>query len=38
MNQLSYHVDKRKLDKEGLNLNSKIADDIKDTMKLLKNI
>ena len=38
MNQLSYHVDKRKLDKEGLHLNCKIADDIKDTMKLLKNI
>ncbi len=38
MNQLSYHVDKRKLNKEGLDLNSKIIDDIKDTMKLLKNI
>ena len=38
MNQLSYHVDKRKLDKEGLILNSKIADDIKDTMELLKNL
>lgn len=38
MNQLSYHVDKRKLNKEGLDLNSKITEDIKDTMKLLKNI
>ena len=38
MNQLSYHVDKRKLNKEGLDLNSKITEDIKDTMKLLRNI
>ena len=38
MNQLSYHVDKRKLDKEGLFLRSRIIDDIKDTMKLLNNL
>ncbi len=38
MNQLSYHVDKRKLNNEGLNLNNKIINDIRDTMKLLKNI
>ena len=38
MNQLSYHVDKRKLNNEGLKLNNKIINDIKDTMKLLKNI
>ena len=38
MNQLSYHVDKKKLDKEGLYLNSKIVNDIKDTIKLLKNL
>lgn len=38
MNQLSYHVDKRKLDNEGLYLSSKIVNDIKDTMKLLKNL
>jgi len=38
MNQLSYHVSKKKLNKEGLNLKNKISDDIKDTIKLLKNI
>ena len=38
MNQLSYHVDKKKLNKEGLFLTNKISDDIKDTIKLLKNI
>ena len=38
MNQLSYHVDKRKLNNEGLKLNNKIINDIKDTMKLFKNI
>jgi nucleoside-diphosphate-sugar epimerase len=38
MNQLSYHVDKKKLNKEGLSLKNKISDDIKDTIKLLKNI
>ena len=38
MNQLSYHVDKRKLNKEGLFLNNKIENDVKDTMKLLMYI
>lgn len=38
MNQLSYHVDKKKLDKEGLLLENKIIHDIKDTIKLLRNI
>ena len=38
MNQLSYHVDKRKLNKEGLFLKNKIEIDIKETLKLLKNI
>ena len=34
MNQLSYHVDNRKLKKLGLNLNSNIQQDIKETLKL----
>jgi nucleoside-diphosphate-sugar epimerase len=38
MNQLSYHVSKDKLNKEGLYLKNKIIHDIEDTMKLLKNI
>ncbi len=38
MNQLSYHVDKKKLNNEGLFLKNKISNDIEDTMKLLKNI
>ncbi len=38
MNQLSYHVSKEKLNKEGLVLNSDIEKDIKDTINLLKNI
>jgi len=38
MNQLSYHVDKRKLNSEGLYLKNKIINDVKDTMKLLDNI
>ena len=38
MNQLSYHVDKRKLNKEGLFLKNRIEIDIKETLKLLKNI
>ena len=36
MNQLSYHVSKDKLNKEGLKLNNKIKFDIKDTLNLLK--
>jgi len=38
MNQLSYHVDNRKLLKKGLSLSNKIENDIKDTLNLLKNI
>ncbi len=38
MNQLSYHVSKKKIQREGLNLNYDIENDIKDTLKLLGNI
>ena len=38
MNQLSYHVDKKKLNREGLFLKRKIEVDIKNTLRLLKNI
>ncbi len=38
MNQLSYHVSKKKLNKEGIRLNNKIKNDIRDTLILLKNI
>tara|TARA_X000001036_G_scaffold432125_1_gene467546 strand:- start:78 stop:1001 length:924 start_codon:yes stop_codon:yes gene_type:complete len=38
MNQLSYHVDKKKLQDEGLFLQNKIEIDIKNTLNLLKNI
>ena len=38
MNQLSYHVSQKKLNNEGLLLNSDIEKDIKETIKLLKNI
>ncbi len=38
MNQLSYHVDRSKLNKEGLYLRSKIEHDIKETIQLLRNI
>ena len=38
MNQLSYHVSQKKLNNEGLVLNSEIEKDIKETIKLLKNI
>ena len=38
MNQLSYHVSQNKLNKFGLILNHDIEKDIKDTIKLLKNI
>ena len=34
MNQLSYHVDDTKIRKEGLKLNAKIDDDIKNTLRL----
>ncbi len=38
MNQLSYHVDKKKLNNKGLFLSNRIETDIKKTLKLLKNI
>ena len=38
MNQLSYHVSQKKLNNEGLVLKSNIEKDIKETIKLLKNI
>ena len=38
MNQLSYHVSQKKINKHGLILNSNIEKDIRDTIKLLRNI
>ena len=38
MNQLSYHVDGKKINKLGLRLNSSIETDIKNTLNLFKNI
>ena len=38
MNQLSYLVDDSKIKKLGINLKSKIDDDIKETSNLLKNV
>ena len=38
MNQLSYHVDKKKLKNKGLFLNSNLNRDIANTLKLFKNI
>ncbi len=38
MNQLSYHVSQKKLNKEGLVLKTNIEKDIKETIELLKNI
>jgi len=38
MNQLSYHVDKTKLKKSGLFLNSNLNKEIVNTLSLLKNI
>ena len=38
MNQLSYHVDDKKLSSYGLKLSNKIDNDIKETLNLLKNI
>jgi UDP-glucose 4-epimerase len=38
MNQLSYHVSNKKLNKAGLFLTNKIDKDIEDTLKLLGNI
>ncbi len=38
MNQLSYHVDNKKLIRLGLKLNSPVQNDIKDTIKLLSGL
>lgn len=38
MNQLSYHVDNKKMKKLGLKLNSSIKIDIKQTLELFKNL
>ena len=38
MNQLSYHVSQKKINRFGLILNFNIERDIRDTMKLLRNI
>jgi UDP-glucose 4-epimerase len=38
MNQLSYHVSKKKLKDAGINLNNKIESDIEETLNLLKNL
>tara|TARA_B100000963_G_C22558678_1_gene640285 strand:- start:50 stop:973 length:924 start_codon:yes stop_codon:yes gene_type:complete len=38
MNQLSYHVDNKKLKKLGLNLNNKIENDIRETLQLFRQI
>ena len=38
MNQLSYHVDKKKLSNRGLFLNSSLDRDVADTLNLFKNI
>lgn len=38
MNQLSYHVESKKLEKRGLNLNAQIQNDIKETLNLFKGI
>ena len=38
MNQLSYHVDKNKLENEGILLNNKIEKDINETIKILNNL
>ena len=38
MNQLSYHVSKKKLSAKGLSLNSNLDRDIANTLKLFKNI
>ena len=38
MNQLSYEVENKKLEKIGLKLSSSIKKDIKETLSLLKNL
>ena len=36
MNQLSYHVDKSKLENYGIILNSNLENDIRETLNLFK--
>ena len=38
MNQLSYHVDNKKLNNLGLKLKYPIKNDVKETLKLLNNL
>ena len=38
MNRLSYHLDNKKIKSLGLNLNSSIQKDIKETLGLFKNL
>ena len=38
MNQLSYHVENKKLESIGLKLNGSINEDIKETLSLFKNL
>ena len=38
MNQLSYHVENKKIEKLGLKINSNIETDIKNTLKLFNYI
>ena len=38
MNQLSYHVDDKKIRNKGLKLNASIKTDIKETLNLFKSI
>ena len=38
MNQLSYHVENKKLKKLGLTLNSAIKKDIKETLDIFKDL
>ena len=36
MNQLSYHVDKRKIERYGIKLNTNLDSDIKNTLNLFQ--
>ena len=38
MNQLSYHVSKKKITSHGLRLSTSIKGDIKNTLKMLEKI
>ena len=38
MNQLSYHVDDRKIKQHGFKIKGSIEKDVKDTLKLLENL